>query len=65
MTRERINLASAKALPVPNPPLAEQHRIVARVDQLMALVDRLEADLAAARIQGTDLLGALVAELAG
>ena len=41
------NLSSAnlRKYEVPLPPLAEQHRIVAKVDELMALCDRLEASL--------------------
>jgi type I restriction enzyme S subunit len=45
------------------PPLAEQRRIVAKVEQLMALVDALETQLAASRATAAKLLEALVAEL--
>jgi type I restriction enzyme S subunit len=47
------------------PPLSEQRRIVAKVEQLMALVDTLETQLAASRTTAANLLSALVAELAG
>lgn len=49
--------------PFPLPPLAEQKRIVAKVEQLMALVDELEQQLAASRATAEKLLTALVAEL--
>ena len=52
-----------QGLPVPLPPLAEQRRIVAKVDELMTLVDRLEAQLAAARTASIKLMEAAVAEL--
>jgi type I restriction enzyme S subunit len=44
------------------PPLAEQHRIVAKVDALMVLCDRLEASLTAAGATRRRLLDALLAE---
>jgi type I restriction enzyme S subunit len=52
-----------KAMPFPLPPLAEQRRIVAKVDELMALVDALETQLATARTTAANLLAAAVAEL--
>ena len=45
-TMPKINQTILVSLPIPLPPLAEQHRIVAKVDELMALCDRLEESLA-------------------
>lgn len=57
MTKEKM-----EQLAVPLPPLAEQHRIVAKVDELMALCDRLEAALTTADTTRTRLLEALLHE---
>jgi type I restriction enzyme S subunit len=45
------------------PPLAEQHRIVAKVDELMALCDRLEAQQADAESAHAQLVQALLDSL--
>lgn len=37
-----LNASTARALPIPLPPFEEQSRIVAKVDELMALCDKLE-----------------------
>jgi type I restriction enzyme S subunit len=52
-----------RRLVAPIPPLAEQRRIVSKVEQLMALVDVLETQLAASRATASNLLSALVAEI--
>ena len=62
-TIRNLGLKAMNHFPFPLPPLAEQRRIVAKVDQLMALVDQLEAQLAASRATAANLLAALVAEL--
>lgn len=59
-----INMRQVRDCPVPFPPPREQRRIVAKVEELMALVDQLEAQLAASEEVGMKLLDALVAELA-
>lgn len=59
-----VNAASISKFPAPVPPLLEQKRIVAKVDELMALLDKLEAQLAASREAGSKLLEAVMAEIA-
>ena len=50
-TVQHLRVGGIETLLVPLPPLAEQQRIVAKVDELMALCDQLEAQL---RITQTD-----------
>ncbi|MCS0496323.1 restriction endonuclease subunit S [Ancylobacter sp. MQZ15Z-1] len=57
-----LNLDNIRSLSIPLPPLAEQHRIVAKVDALMALCDQLEASLTATAATRRRLLDALLAE---
>ena len=60
-----LNTSSVIRLPVPLPPLVEQHRIVTKVDELMALCDQLELrQEGSVRTHGVlvqTLLGALTA----
>ena len=58
--QKNINLEILTSVLIPLPPLAEQHRIVAKVDALMALCDRLEASLATADATRQRLLEALL-----
>jgi type I restriction enzyme S subunit len=62
---KNINTTELSNLVLPLPPLAEQRRIVAKVDQLMALVDELETQLAASRAAAVNLLSAAIADLTG
>lgn len=58
----RVNMSLVRGYPIPLPPLAEQHRIVAKVDALMTLCDRLEAALTTADTTRARLLEALLHE---
>jgi type I restriction enzyme S subunit len=51
-----------QSLLVPLPPLAEQHRIVAKVDELMAVCDQLEAQLETTQTDSRRLLEAVLHE---
>ena len=58
-----ISTRQVQRLPFILPPLAEQRRIVTKVDELLALVDELETQLVASRTVAQNLLAALVREL--
>jgi len=57
-----LNLDNIRSLRIPLPPLGEQHRIVARVDELMALCDQLEAQLTTTEADSRSLLEAVLHE---
>ena len=55
-------MGKIRQIEVPLPPLAEQQRIVAKVDEFMALCDRLEASLATGDETRRRLLDAVLFE---
>lgn len=55
-----LNKGKWENIPLPVPPLAEQRRIVAKVDELMTLCDRLKASLQTAQATQLHLADSLV-----
>jgi type I restriction enzyme, S subunit len=62
-TVQHLRVGGVETLLFPLPPLAEQKRIVAKVDEMMALVDKLEAQQAQERVLARRLLEAAVREM--
>ena len=60
ISREGLSMRSLKEFVLPIPPLGEQKRIVAKVNQLMALCDELETKLRQAEIDSEKLMNAAV-----
>jgi type I restriction enzyme S subunit len=58
--KNSFRLTDVTQLVVPLPPLAEQQRIVAKVDELMTLCDRLEAQLTTTQAESRRLLEAVL-----
>ncbi|MCP4199616.1 MAG: restriction endonuclease subunit S, partial [Proteobacteria bacterium] len=65
ISREGLSMTRLRRFMLPLPPLAEQKRIVAKVDQLMALCDALEAKLGQAEVEGRVLVEAVLAGVGG
>ena len=61
-TMPKINQGMLVNLPIPLPPVAEQHRIVAKVHELMALCDQLEVSLVEGEQTRSKLLEAVLHE---
>ena len=61
--RRGLNMGLVGDLSISLPPLAEQHRIVAKVDELMALCDRLEAEQSDAAAAHERLVATLLGTL--
>ncbi len=59
-TMVNLNHGILKRIPVALPPAAEQHRIVAKVDELMALCDQLETQLTTTQTDSRRLLEAVL-----
>ena len=58
--QKNINLQDLNPLPVPLPPYAEQHRIVAKVEELMSLADNIEVSVRAAQRRAERLTQAVL-----
>jgi type I restriction enzyme S subunit len=63
--KNSFRLSDVANVLIPLPPLAEQHRIVAKVDDLMALCDQLEQQLSQAEQSRRGLLEAVLREALG
>jgi len=63
MTINQITQGNLRSTIFPLPPFAEQRRIVAKIDQLMALCDELEKQIDATTGKQTALLNAIMAQV--
>ena len=60
LAQPTLNVGLIEQAAIPLPPLAEQHRIVAKVDELMAVCDQLEANLTSTQTDSRRLLEAVL-----
>jgi type I restriction enzyme, S subunit len=63
IAQKTVPLTGLRQMLIAVPPIEEQYRIVAEIDRLMALCDRLEESLEAVKGKQTDLLDALMSRI--
>jgi type I restriction enzyme S subunit len=61
--QSNLFLGKINEILIPVPPLAEQHRIVAKIDQLMTLCDELEKQIDIANSKKTNLLNSVMTKV--
>ena len=57
-----VGVRELKIIPVPLPPLNEQHRIIEKMNELMAICDSLENGLLSQHIIRPNLMDSLILE---
>ena len=65
IAQKTVPLTGLREMPIPLPPLAEQHRIVAKLDQLMFLCDALENQINTESETQSAMLNAMIAQHGG
>ena len=63
IAQKTVPLSGLRSLPIPLPPLAEQKRIVAKVNELMKLCDQLEASLRQSQQRAESLAASAISHL--
>jgi type I restriction enzyme S subunit len=63
--RPNLSMGNIALFAIPLPPLLEQHRIVAKIDQLTAMCDTLEQQIDAATDKQSEMLNAVMARVGG
>jgi len=61
--QDNISVTKSRSIPIPLPPLREQHRIVEKVDQLMKMCDQLEQQIEQSTDKRTQLLNAILSNI--
>ncbi|AFZ12010.1 restriction modification system DNA specificity domain protein [Crinalium epipsammum PCC 9333] len=63
IAQKTVPLSGLRRMPIAVPPMNEQHRIVAKIDQLMALCDNIEKQIDTANSKQTNLLNAVMTKV--